>query len=421
MLTLGMGANAPLNMGRFEVVIEWPTSAGTLDSSTYLLAAGGKVRGDADMIFYNQPAGQANSVRITSIEAGRTHIAVDLGAVPAEVERIVMCVTIEEPGRTMAAFGGTCVTVLADGEPQMRFAPDLGTAREVALRLVEFYRRAGAWKIRADGQGFNDGLAPLARSFGINVAADEAAPPREKLEPTPAPSAPRPEPPARAEPSGTPERPPPVASIAPPQAAAGPRHEDGAIALRAGGPPHAWSIGSADHLGAVSARLTWTSQCGGIDGRPRPLELALGCLYELQDGRRGAVQAWDYNGQFDTPPFTQLSPVESGGVDSQKLRINGGQWPRIKRLALYAFIPDGAPSWRSASVSLEISATNREQVLLEPDRGVEGLGMLALVLLENRHDDVSFVPLGRFLPGHHELDRELGWGLAWRIRPRGQR
>jgi uncharacterized protein YkwD len=44
----------------------------------------------------------------------------------------------------------------------------------VAL-LVEVYRRAGAWRVRAVGQGYADGLAGLARDFGVEVAEDAPA------------------------------------------------------------------------------------------------------------------------------------------------------------------------------------------------------------------------------------------------------
>jgi uncharacterized protein YkwD len=44
----------------------------------------------------------------------------------------------------------------------------------VAL-LVEVYRRAGAWRVRAVGQGYADGLAGLARDFGVDVADDAPA------------------------------------------------------------------------------------------------------------------------------------------------------------------------------------------------------------------------------------------------------
>jgi hypothetical protein len=46
----------------------------------------------------------------------------------------------------------------------------------------ELYKRNNEWKFRAVGQGFNGGLGPLARSFGIDVA-DEAPAPRRPRPP----------------------------------------------------------------------------------------------------------------------------------------------------------------------------------------------------------------------------------------------
>jgi stress response protein SCP2 len=41
---------------------------------------------------------------------------------------------------------------------------------EAALVCLEIYRRDGTWRLRAVGQGYDDGLARLARDFGIDVA-----------------------------------------------------------------------------------------------------------------------------------------------------------------------------------------------------------------------------------------------------------
>jgi len=421
MLSLRMGANAALNTSRFEAVIAWPAGAGTLDCSAYLLAGDGKVRCDDDMIFYNQRTHPTGTVEISRIEHGLTHFAVDLGSAPTEIQRIVICVTIDEPARTMASFVGASATIRSNGEAQLQYCPELSGASEVAMRFVEFYRRNQAWKIRADGQGFNDGLAPLARSFGIDVAEDEAPPPHSSPKPlnseTPPVSAPLPYHSAPAAPPTAATQ--PAAAVSEPTTPVSvPRGVDGTVRLDEGAEAPHWDTGPDKHLGAITAKLAWSSQCGGIDGRPRPLELTLGCLYELQDGRRGVVQAWNGKGRFDGPPFLQLLDAEIAGLSgSQKLRINGERWPQIKRFALFGFIPRGAPSWRASNVSLEISATDRSPVLLELDRGSEGSGMVALILIENRSQTVAIKRLAQFLPGHHELDRTLEWGLAWGVRP----
>ena len=176
-----MGGNAALRTNRFDLTIDWPIRNGSIDTSAYMLTGSGRVRGDHDMIFYNQRADSAGSVRISDIAEDRTRYTLDLVAVPAEIERIVFCATIETPGLTMTAFDGAGIRISSNGEDIIGFYPDLRDAREVAMRMVEIYRRNGTWKIRADGQGFNDGLAALACSFGIDVAEDEAPPPRSDL------------------------------------------------------------------------------------------------------------------------------------------------------------------------------------------------------------------------------------------------
>jgi tellurite resistance protein TerA len=389
-------------MSAFEVIIDWPASAGALDSSTYLLAGDGKVRSDADMIFYNQPSDPAGSVRITRSEAGQAHFAIDLGAVPAAIERIVMCVTIEEPGRSMVAFQGLRALIRANGETQVSFAPELADAREVALRVIELYRRNGAWRIRADGQGFNDGLAPLARSFGIDVAEDNGGGAVETPRPAPVASAAATVPARQAD---TPA----------PRSPSPPAREDGTVRLGPDRTSHRWSVGDTGGLGQISVRLSWSGQCGGLGGRPRKLELALGCLYELQNGERGAVQSWDGSGALDAAPFVQLSSAESTDA-SQRLRVNGEQWQKLRRLALYAFIPEGASSWRGASVTVEVSAGGREAIHLSLEGGIDGCGIVGLLLLENTGNEAVFTRLARFMAGHQELDQALDWGLRWRVR-----
>lgn len=399
---LSMGANALLTMPHFEVAIEWPGDVGALDCSAYLLTASGKVRGDADMIFYNQPSDATGAVRITLLEPGRTHLRFDLSTIPVGIERVVVCATIEGAGRTMSAFAGTSVVVRANGEATLGFIPDLRDASEVAMRLIEVYRRNGAWKLRADGQGFNDGLAPLARSFGIDVADDEASP--TKSEPVPA---------ARAAAVRVPAVAVPVVAVRSETPPTPPVADDRTIRLDATRPSHIWPFASGDHPGQVSAILRWSSPAGGLNGRPRTLELALGCLYELTDGSRGAVQAWDSNGAYDRAPWLELVSVGAGLSNERKLVLNGEYLHLIRRLALYAFIPFEAPNWKGAVVELELAAAGHKPVSVAVNYARDGFGLLGLVNLSGE-GGLGLAWSGQAYLGHQDLDRDLGWDLAWR-------
>ncbi len=50
----------------------------------------------------------------------------------------------------------------------------LAVTVESALVCLEIYRRDGAWRLRAAGQGYADGLAGLARDFGVDTASSAA-------------------------------------------------------------------------------------------------------------------------------------------------------------------------------------------------------------------------------------------------------
>src|SRR5690606_19874834 len=96
---------------------------------------------------------------------------------------------------------------------------DTGATTETAFVLGEFYRRQGAWKFRAVGQGYSSGLEGLATDYGITVDEPQHA------APTPAPAAPATPPPPAAPTMNrpvTPPQPPVTRPSAPPPPATPP-------------------------------------------------------------------------------------------------------------------------------------------------------------------------------------------------------
>lgn len=411
MQMLQMGGNAPVPEKKFDLVIGWPTAAGSLDSSAYLLGESGKVRGDADMVFYNQPSDANGSVRITDAQSGQVRLSIDLDRVSRDVAQIVVCVTIDEQDRRMSAFQGASVTLESESSAALCFRPDLTHASELAMRLVALYRRNGVWKLRADGQGYNDGLTPLARSFGIDVAEDEAPPPkvddheRSSTEPgPPRPPAPRlPDTPIEFD----------VAEAAP--SIAQPVPDDGSIRLTDERPAVSWDIRGRPEIGEIAAVLTWQGRRGGTSGRPRAFEPAFGCFYEMADGRKGLVQSWDGNGQLEAYPFLHLGPVKlDGNIREQRLRVSGRGMPLVRSLTLFAHLQADAPNWYASTMHLTLSTPGEPSVTLLSEAGPEGKSIVALLRLRCAQGGVDVERLMRFADGHRELDRELGWGLRWR-------
>ncbi|GGM89338.1 TerD family protein [Streptomyces fuscichromogenes] len=189
------GSNIPLPVTRVAVDVSAPVR---LDVSGLLLTGDGKVRSDDDFIFYNQPSGPGVTYRSgggTSPDA----ITVDTAAVPPGIEKIVVTASPDAAGQTFQGIEPTATIRNADdGSVLATFTPpQLGT--ETALVVVEIYLRGGAWKARAVGQGYANGLAGIATDFGVSVeeptpapAAQPAAPVARPAPPAAPPAAPAP-------------------------------------------------------------------------------------------------------------------------------------------------------------------------------------------------------------------------------------
>ncbi|MGW5354138.1 TerD family protein [Streptomyces sp. NPDC004031] len=180
MTHLSKGANTPVPEAALRVAVCRRQVAGApvVDASALLLGADGKVRGDADLVFYNQPAHPSGAVRHAGTAEGGGILAewleVDLPRVEPGVQRVLIAGSCD--GGVFGQVPGLYVQALAaDGAVVAHY--EVGDASsETAFVLGEFYRRGGQWKFRAIGQGYASGLAGLATDFGIAVDAPEDAP-----------------------------------------------------------------------------------------------------------------------------------------------------------------------------------------------------------------------------------------------------
>ena len=156
-----------------------------LDASAFLLGANGKVRRDADFIFYGNTNGENGCVQHTGDnrtgegEGDDEQILIDFSKVPADVERIAITVTIYEAEERRQNFGqvSNAYVRLARrsseydlvGTEELRY--DLGEdySIETAMVVCELYRHGGEWKFNAVGAGYQGGLYALCKAYGVNV------------------------------------------------------------------------------------------------------------------------------------------------------------------------------------------------------------------------------------------------------------
>jgi tellurium resistance protein TerD len=152
-----------------------------LDASVFLQTDTGKIRSDADFIFYNNKTSADGSVvhqgdnTTGQGEGDDEQVVVSLDRLPADVQKLSFAVTIHDAEARRQNFGMVSNSFIRvvneDGGTEIaRFDLSEDASTETAMIFGELYRSGAEWKFKAIGQGFNGGLGPLARNFGVNIS-----------------------------------------------------------------------------------------------------------------------------------------------------------------------------------------------------------------------------------------------------------
>lgn len=172
-------------------------------------------------------------------------------------------------------------------------------------------------------------------------------------------------------------------------------------------------------LGEVHINLNWSQPVkkGFFAPKPQPIDLDLGCLYELKDGTKGCVQALGNNfGSLSNPPYVSLDGDDRSGSNAagENLRVNGKMLSKIRRILVYTFIYEGAANWSEAKGVVTVKCPGSQDIIVRMDEYNATQTMCAIALLENNNDETfSIEKIVRFFGGHEAMDRAFGWGLRW--------
>ncbi len=151
--------------------------------------------------------------------------------------------------------------------------------------------------------------------------------------------------------------------------------------------------------------------------RKANIDLDLGCLYELQDGTRGALQAFGkLFGNLNTSPYIRLSGDERTGDsegDDEFLLINGDKWSGIKRLLVYVYIYDGAMDWAQVRPQIQLQVPDQPPIVVTLSSHMKDLGLCVIAELENVRNGLVVTNYTEYFPGHNEMDLAYGFGLEW--------
>ncbi|WP_031016064.1 TerD family protein [Streptomyces rimosus] len=445
------GSNVAVPATSVRLELGWRTGPGTpdVDASALLLTTAGKVRDDADFVFYNQPAHASGAVRHEGKRpAGDTvtdTLAVDLARLEPAVDKVVLAASAD--GGAFGRVAGLHIRVLdaGSGAELARFDSQDATA-ETAFVLGELYRRQGAWKFRAVGQGYDTGLAGLATDFGISVEEEPPAPAPPPAAPVPPPAAPPAAPTAPpAQPYGAyPPPPPPPAQpygTAPVPAPAPPvslskvtlTKEAPAVSLtKQGGTSGAMRVnlnwqqagGQAKRLGKKLGRKTMEAlgARGALLPQSGDLDLDLCALYELTDGSAGVIHPIGGNfGSLHAPPYIQLDQDDRTGAVAagENLTINLDHQARFRRILVFVTVYAGARSFEGLHATVTLQPQYGAPVDFSLDECTVPSNVCALALITHTGSELVVQRESRFLvpaPGvspQRTVDEAYGWGLNW--------
>ncbi|WP_329389610.1 TerD domain-containing protein [Streptomyces sp. NBC_01351] len=412
-MSLQKGANVPVPSARVRVELGWQGGPGApdVDVSALLLTAAGKVRSDDDFVFYNQPVHGSGAVRHEGRRQDGTGvletIAVALASVEQEVGTVVVAASTDG---TFGQVAGLFVRVVdaESGAETARFDAT-GATSETAFVLGELYRRNGAWKFRAVGQGYASGLAGLATDFGITV--DEPATP-----------------PPAVQQAANPPRPPAPAPQVPPPAPAQPVRLS-KITLTKAAPTVSLTKQGATS-GAMRVNLSWSAakpprgwmNKGKNAVRLEDVDLDLSCLWELQNGAMGIVHPINNQfGSFEHAPYIRLDQDDRTGSSEagENLMINLDHAAEIKRLLVFVSIYSGASSFSGLHGVATLFPPIGPPIEVRLDECTVPSPVAAIALIENRGGELTVRREAKYLvlpPGiskQQAVDMEYGWGMTW--------
>ncbi|WP_406224285.1 TerD family protein [Streptomyces canus] len=396
---MSKGSNAPVPTTALRVELGWRSGPGVPDAdASALLLVGGKVRTDADFVFYNQPQHSSGAVRHEGkrTDGGRVTdtLLVDLARVEPSVETVVLAASTD--GGTFAQIPDLYIEVrdAAQGTVAARF-DSAGATVETAFVLGEFYRRQGAWKFRAVGQGYDSGLEGLATDFGITVDEPQQAAP-----------------------------------MAPPPAPAAQPVRLSKVTLTKSAP----SVSLAKQggtSGAMRVNLNWQvrkqfSGWGSKRGRAvamhADLDLDLCALYELADGRKGVVQALgNAYGALHQPPYIHLDGDDRTGAlaSGENLTVNLDHKRDFRRILVFVTIYEGARSFADLHATVTLQPQYGAPIDFSLDECTVPSTVCALALITNTGDDLVVQREARYLvpdrgvSPQRTVDHVYGWGMNW--------
>ena len=205
-----------------------------------------------------------------------------------------------------------------------------------------------------------------------------------------------------------------------------PAPSGGKIVLTKSAPSVSLTKSGAATAGTLRVNLNWTARPDGGGGFLRramamstAIDLDLGCLYELANGRKGVVQALGntLRSANDGPPLISLDGDDRSGNNAagENLSVDLSRLAEIRRILVFAFIYEGTPNWAGAGGVVTLFPPSGGPIEVRLDEADPQARMCAIAMLDNTGPEFSVRREVRYLRGGQQvLDEAYGWGMSWR-------
>lgn len=371
--------------GIFTIDLSFSTNSKLFGIVAFGLDSEKKLTDDRYMIFYNQQVTPCGGVRYISDNL----FEFNLSNIPQHIDRILLTMTMEGEAN-IGSLGFSNLSIHNHTGQKCSYSFDGSQfEQECSLILFEIYRKEGAWRCCAVGQGFNAGIESLINYFGATAESfnfkkilngNNELPSETKV------------------------------SLA-------------KVVLEKKGQKISLKKKNSIGHGQITCNLNWSQfpntrkkNKHSMNNLSQGVDLDLGCLYELFDGSFSVIQALGNNfGDYYDIPFICLDGDDRTGESSngEFLFINGDYLSQIKRVCIFAFIYEGVSNWSLVDgiVTLEIPEYPTIEVYL--DNHDDSKSMCAIAMLEYDNENLKITKLSEYFTDHEALDKKYGFGLNW--------
>ncbi|MGK7379128.1 TerD family protein [Planococcus sp. 1R117A] len=392
-------------LAKIKVGLGWDIGSSNqtldLDAVALMVNAAGQLANKENIVFYNNLISRDGAVQLskdnrTGEGAGDDEqIIIDLKKISSDIQKIVVAIHIHEGEAKKQDFSqakNAYIQIDDAQSGQLLHRFDLGTdlLKGTGIIAGEVYLHNGEWKFSAVGQSFVRSLRDLCATHNF-----------------------------QAEPAFFVKA--PVKKEAPKNAGTSSSINLTKIELKKTGDKINLNKTSSP-LGEILVNLNWNQKTAkgflsSVLNSSSSVDLDLGCLFELEDGYKGTVQALgNAFGDLTYEPYIALDHDDRTGAvkGGENLRINGNKITKFKRILVYAFIYEGAANWAEVDGVVTLKQQSGPDIEVRLDEHRKGKRMCAIALLENvNNETMSVKKVVEYFNGHQEMDRAFNWNMRW--------